>query len=185
MRNHTTALRTALALAVLSVATLTGCSAVSANDTAPTTQEAVLPVQTNPITNASMLPGLTLVGAAVEDNLDSRTGEAISDRLQVQVRNDTAQELKNFEVFYTMTDVITGAVESYYQDLTDFSLAPDAAFSIEFDGESAPGHFPENPFSLYRLSPNQVDFVVEVSAHGVQPVTATATKGSGVGDLAD
>lgn len=43
----------------------------------------------DPIVNTSTVPGLTIVSAAAEDNLDPATNAAVTDRLQVTVRNDT------------------------------------------------------------------------------------------------
>jgi hypothetical protein len=145
----------------------------------------VLPVDSNPISNASTTPGLTIVSAAAEDNVDPTTKDAIDDRLQVSVRNDSASELTAFEIYYVMTDVTTGRAEAYYLDLMGFSLPANSEATLSFDGETGPGHFPENQFSIYRTSPNQVDFTIEVSAAGVQVAHATATKGSGIGDAAD
>jgi hypothetical protein len=177
-------------VASLSVVALAGCKASSpapASSSAATgsTSTAVLPVNSNPIVNTSTAPGLTIVSAAAEDNVDPVTKAAIDDRLQVTVRNDSTTELSSFEIYYVMTDVTTGQSEAYYQALTGFTLAAGATSTLSFDGEPGPGHFPENTFSLYRSSKNQVDFTIEVSVAGVQVANATATKGSGAGDAAD
>ncbi|GAA1743625.1 hypothetical protein [Microcella frigidaquae] len=177
-------------VASLTVAGLAGCQAAvtapaSSSAASGSTTTAVLPVDSNPIVNASTVAGLTIVSAAAEDNVDPVTNAAIDDRLQVTVRNDTTSELTSFEVYYVMTDVTTGQSEAYYQALPGFTLAAGATGTLSFDGESGPGHFPENTFSLYRSSKNQVDFTIEVSAAGVQVANATATKGSGEGDAAD
>ncbi|WP_309620324.1 hypothetical protein [Salinibacterium sp.] len=180
----------AILAASLSVVGLAGCQAAApppAGSQAPTAASAggVLPVSTNPIVNASTTPGLTIVLAAAEDIVDPDTKAAIDDRLQVTLRNDTASELSSFEIYYVMTDVTTGQSEAYYQALTGFTVAAGATATLSFDGETGPGHFPENAFSIYRSSKNQVDFTVEVSAAGVKVANATATKGSGAGDAAD
>lgn len=176
--------------ATLTVVALAGCQTASptpagSSAASGSSTTAVLPVGSNPIVNTSTAPGLTIVSAAAEDNVDPVTNADISDRLQVTVRNDTTSELSAFEVYYVMTDVTTGQSEAYYQELTGFTLAPGATVTLSFDGETGPGHFPENTFSLYRSSKNQVDFTIEVSAAGVQVANATATKGSGAGDAAD
>ena len=177
-------------VASLSVVALAGCQASSpapagSSAASGSTTTAVLPVNSNPIVNTSTAPGLTIVSAAAEDNVDPVTNAAIDDRLQVTVRNDTTSELSSFEIYYVMTDVTTKQSEAYYQALTGFTLAAGATGTLSFDGETGPGHFPENTFSLYRSSKNQVDFTIEVSAGGVQVAEATATKGSGVGDASD
>jgi len=183
-----------IALAVsLSVFALASCQGATPPP-APTSSQSgdagsstgpVLPVDSNPIVNASTSPGLTIMSAAAEDNVDPVTNAPIDDRLQVTIRNDTASELSAFEIYYVMTDVTTGQSEAYYQALTGFTIAAGAVATLSFDGETGAGHFPENAFSIYRSSTNQVDFTIEVSAAGVQVAQATATRGSGVGDEAD
>lgn len=177
-------------VASLSVVALAGCQVssptpASSSAAAGSTTTAVLPVNSNPIVNTSTAPGLTIVSAAAEDNVDPVTKAAIDDRLQVTLKNDTTSELSTFEIYYVMKDVKTGQSEAYYQALTGFTLAAGATSTLSFDGETGPGHFPENTFSIYRSSKNQVDFTIEVSAAGVQVANATATKGSGAGDAAD
>lgn len=168
----------------LSVLALAGCQ-VTAPPPASSQGVVVLPVDSNPIVNTSTAPGLTIVSAAAEDNVDPVTKADIDDRLQVTLHNDSTSELSTFEIYYVMTDVTTGQSEAYYQALTGFTLPAGATSTLSFDGESGPGHFPENIFSIYRSSKNQVDFTVEVSASGVRVATATATRGSGEGDAAD
>lgn len=145
---------------------------------------AVLPVTTNPITNTSTMPGMTIVSAAAEDNVDS-AGTAITDRLQITIRNTTGNPLTNLETYYVMKDTTTAASEAYYLPLDGLTLAPNAETTISFDNETGAGHFPENTFSLYRSSTNQVDFTIQVSANGVQIANGTATKGAGTGEQAD
>jgi hypothetical protein len=177
-------------VASLSVVGLAGCA--SSSPTPGTAQSAaagtassgmVLPVDSNPIVNTSTAPGLSIVSAAVEDNVDPVTKAPIADRLQLSVRNDTAKDLSGFEIYYVMTDVTTGQSESYYQDLTGFTVPAGATSTLSFDGQPGAGHFPENQFSLYRSSTNQVDFTIELSATGVQVATATASKGAGTGEV--
>ncbi len=168
-----------LGLAACQAATPPGASAGSGSSSG-----AVLPVDSNPIVNASTAPGLTITAAA-EDNVDPVTNAPIDDRLQVMLHNDTSQALGSMEIYFVMTDVTTGQSEAYYQELTGLSLAPNSTTTISFDGESGPGHYPENAFSIYRSSKNQVDFTIEVSAAGVQVAHGTATRGSGAGDAAD
>lgn len=177
-------------VASLSVIGLAGCQAATPTTAPPasgtgTSAGAVLPVNSNPIVNPSTVPGLTIVSAAAENNLDPVSKAAIKDRLQVEVHNDTKSTLTSFEIYYVMTDATTGQSEAYYQALTGFTLAAGATSTLSFDSESGVGHFPENAFSIYRNSKNQVDFTIQVSAAGVQVATATATKGSGAGDATD
>lgn len=143
----------------------------------------VLPVSTNPIVNASTAPGLTVVSAMAENNVDPSTKQPIADRLQVQLKNTSASTLSGFEIYYTMTDATTKKSESYYQALTGLSLAASAETTVYFDNQTTPGHYPENKFSIYRSSKNQVDFAIEVSATGVAVANGTAVKGAGTGEV--
>jgi hypothetical protein len=144
---------------------------------------AVLPVSTNPIVNASTTPGLSIVSAMAENNVDPATNKPIADRLQVTVKNSSANALSGFEVFYTMTDATTKKSESYYFPLTGLTVAAGASVTVFFDNQAGPNHFGENKFSLYRSSTNQVDFTIEVSAKGVAVAKGTAVKGKGTGEV--
>ncbi|MBN9606008.1 MAG: hypothetical protein J0G30_05295 [Actinomycetales bacterium] len=191
MRIHrlaTVAIVTTLALGGIAgcAATPSGPSAPAASSSAGTaTDGTVLPVDANPITNASTAPGLSVTYAAVEDNVDPATGGALNDQLELTIRNDSASAATGLEVFYTMTDATTGQSESYYQDLGGLTIDAGTETTIYFDNGTGTGHYPENRFSLYRSSTNQVDFTIEVSATDLAPAVATATKGVGTGEVAD
>lgn len=191
-------------VAVTIIAALAGCSAATTSSSpastsssaAQTTQSStttpaatdstvVLPVDVNPIVNNLTNQDLQVANAAVEDLTDPVTRQAISDRLMLTLKNNGTNTLSNFEVFYTMTDVTTGATESYYQKLDGFSLAAGAQDYVYFDNTTDPGHFPENQFSLFRSSQNQVDFTISVSSDGAAIATATATKAVGTGEKVD
>ncbi len=45
--------------------------------------------------------------------------------------------------------------------------------------------FPENDFSIYRSSTNEVDFAIQVSAVNAEIATATAVKATGTGEKVD
>ena len=144
---------------------------------------AVLPVSTNPIVNASTTPGLSIVSAMAENNVDPATKKPIADRLQVTVKNSSSSSLSGFEVFYTMTDATTKKSESYYVPLTGVTVAAGASATVFFDNKAGPNHFGENKFSLYRSSTNQVDFAIEVSAKGIAVAKGSAVKGKGTGEV--
>jgi hypothetical protein len=171
----------ALGLIIWQVSKPKTTSPGSASKTAVTQ---VLPVTSNPIQNTSAQSGLVIKSAAAEDNTDPATKQAIADRLQVTVQNTSAQTMSNMEVYYSMKDKKTGQVESYYQKLNGLQLAPNETKTIAFDGAAGVGHYPENKYSLYRSSQNQVDFTIEVSAPGFKPATATALKSAGTGETA-
>ena len=141
-----------------------------------------LPVTSNPIVNNSATPGLLVTYAAAENNVDPSTHNPIGDQLELTLKNTSAKPLTNIEVYYEMTDIVTKAKEGYFQKLDGITIAVNKGTTIYFDGKSQLGHYPENQFSLYRSSPNEVDFKIWVSAPGVKIAQATAVKSKGTGE---
>ncbi len=192
MKNPLTPLTVAFVAGAL---TLAGCSANTTPATpAPSlggatsggvvSSAVVLPVTVDPIQNAATAAGLTVSKVMLEDNTDP-SGAAIGDRLQFTIGNDTAAALSGLEVFYTMTDTTTGAAESYFQPLDGLTVPANGSVTVYFDNDAGAGHFPENKFSLYRSSLNQVDFIVELSAPGLKIATGMGSKSAGAGEQAD
>ncbi len=144
-----------------------------------TSGPAVLPVAENPITNTGTKKGLAISETMVENNVDKASGKEVSDRLQFTIKNSSAEQITGVEVYYTMTETPTGKTESYHQKLEGLTLAPDTEATVYFDNESGEGHYPENKFSIYRTSPNEVKFDIEVSAPGFAVARGTALKEEG------
>jgi phage pi2 protein 07 len=144
----------------------------------------VLPVSSDPIQNTSQQPGLVITAADAENNVDPVTKQAIADQLQITLQNTSAQKMSNFEIYYQMKDVKTGQSEAYHQTLTGLVLAANETKTIYFDNQSGVGHYPENKYSIYRSSQNEVDFTIQVSSPGFKPATATAKKSPGTGETA-
>ncbi len=144
--------------------------------------ERVLPVAKNPIVNTSTKKGLEIASAMVENNVDPATKKDIADRLQITLKNTSGETLSDLEVYYEMKDTKTQKTEGYYQKLTGFSLAPGAEGTVFFDNQGGAGHYPENTFSLYRTSANEVDFSIVVSAAGYAPALGQAVKAVGTGE---
>lgn len=192
--NTKTLIPLAAALA-LTAGILAGCQATTPTSSPPAgpsssvsaapASGSVLPVAANPISNTSTAPGLSIASAAVEDLVDPATGKAMDDRLQITLANSTSTALTNVEIYYQMTDVTTGQSEGYYMALDGVTIPAQGETTVYFDNGTEPGHFPENTFSLYRTSTNQVDFTIQASAAGVQVATATASKGAGTGEQPD
>jgi hypothetical protein len=197
--NRTT-LATAGVSVLLAAAALTGCASTTstasgttppaATATAGTTggsvaPGAVLPVGSDPIVNTASAPTLQITYAAVENNVDPSTNKTINDRLEVTLKNSGTTQLTGFEIYYTMTDVTTKAVENYYQKLDGLTIPAGQEQTVYFDNQAGPGRYPENTFSIYRSSKNQVDFTIQVSATGAKIATGTATKSVGTGEKVD
>lgn len=145
----------------------------------------VLPVAANPIVNTATAPTLAITFAGVEDLVDPATGKAIDDRLMLTLKNTGPTPMTGIEVYYEMTDVVTGAKEGYYQKLDGLSIPAGKDATVFFDNKTDPGHYPENQFSIYRSSTNEVDFAIQVSAPGAKIATATAVKATGTGEKVD
>lgn len=176
---------TVLATGVYAAALKTKSNNHSTQNIPKTNQQSqLLPTKTNPISNNSQTPGLSIVSAMVEDNVDPVNKQAISDRLQIAVQNTSTQTMSNFEIYYVMTDTKTGQKEAYYQKLTDLQLPAGQTKTIYFDNVSAAGHYPENQYSLYRSSKNEVTFTIQLSAPHFKLSTGTAKKSAGTGETA-
>lgn len=175
--------RTTLALAVAIL--LAGCSTSVGSSATTSPAPAVLPATQDPIVNTATAATLAVTYAAAENNVDPATGKTIADRLELTLKNSGTAPLSGLEVYYTMTDAKTGKKEGYYQKLTGLTLPAGQSSTVYFDGKQGTGHYPENTFSIYRSSTNQVDFRIEVSAPGAKIALATATKSPGTGEKVD
>lgn len=145
----------------------------------PSADGLILPIAANPITNTATAPGLTIVQVLVENNVEPATGGDAADHLEIVLRNDSAAELGGFVVYYEITDLTSGAKEGYCSALAGFTIAPGAERTAHFDNTGQPDHFPDNDFSLYHQSLNEMQVDLMVSATGVAPQTATVMKEAG------
>lgn len=183
--------------ALITAAALTGCSSSDSTAAAPADAAAsapadaaagaaaVLPVDKNPIVNNAADQTLQVTYAAVEDNVDPATNQPIDDNLELTLKNTGSVPLTGLEVYYEMTDVTTGAKEGYYQALDSVTIPAGQETTVFFDNGTGVGHYPDNQFSLYRTSNNEVDFAVQVSAKEAAVATATAVKSVNTGEKAD
>lgn len=173
--------------ATVAAASAPAASAPAASAPAATAPAAgvVLPVASNPIVNPATAPTLAISFAALEDLVDPATGKAIDDRLMLTLKNTGSTPMTGIEVYYEMTDVVTGAKEGYYQKLDGLTIPAGQDATVYFDNKTDPGHYPENQFSLYRSSTNEVDFAIQASAPGAKITTATAVKATGTGEKVD
>lgn len=182
MREFRIAILMAFSLGVLLVA---GCGGQKTTTTVPAKTNTVLPVASNPIDMSGTQEGLKTTAAMVEDNVDPVTKQAISDRLQVTLENTSSATIGNLEIYYTMTDAKTKKSEGYYQKLTGITLEPGKTATVAFDNKGGAGHYPENKYSIYRTSKNQVDFSIIVSSPGFKPATGVTKKSVGTGETVD
>jgi hypothetical protein len=139
----------------------------------------VLPMAKNPIANSATAPGLTITKALVENNVSAETGKAVSDHLEVALKNTNSAPLDGVEVYYVISDPSTKGSEGYYAKLAGFTIAPGATRIAHFDDTGAKDHFPVNKLSLYYTDKNALVVDVTASATGVKPATFTVKKDSG------
>ena len=145
----------------------------------------VVPVAKNPIINSSKVSGISIASAKVQDNIDPVTKKAITDRLLIAVVNKGTKAATGFEIYYTMTDSVTKASENYSLSLTGFTVKAGKTGYLNFDGKTGVGHFPENKFSIYRSSTNEVKFKIQISAKGYKIANSTAVKDKGTSEKVD
>lgn len=191
--------RNRLAFATVALASISllaacggGTSNTSNNAATPSTSNAaptpgaVLPVDTNPITNTATADGLIIDSVLVENNVDPTTGKGASDHLEIALTNTGATDLTGFEIYYTFADTKTSATENYYFKLpADFTIPAGGARTAHFDDAGSPDHFPANKFSLYYTDTNALTVTVTVSAKDVKAQTTTITKDAGGAEVAD
>jgi hypothetical protein len=139
----------------------------------------VLPVASNPISNTSTEPGLKIEQVLVENNVNPATGKDAPDHLEIALRNESDKEMSGFEVYYQITDLTTGAKEGYHSKLDGFTIPAGGERVVHFDDTGEPDHYPDNEFSLYHLSLNEMQVDVTVSATGFAPQTASVKKDAG------
>lgn len=139
------------------------------------------PLQTdNLIVETSTAPLDALIkDARVEDN-------ATDDHLEITISNNGKTTLSNFDVYYTITDKVTNAQESYYQVLTGLSLNAGESKTIHFDNQiSEAGHYYGNMSGLYGTSKNGLTFDIQLHAKGFQPMAFQVEKSKGTAEVAD
>ena len=196
MVRHSLSLLKGFALVAVGLTTVlaAGCgsggnaNAPAATTAAPSTNAApgaapaggrVLPVTANPITNTSTEAGLTITKALVENNVAADTGKAVDDHLEVELKNTSTTPLDDVSIYYTITDPASGASESYYAELTGFTIAPGASRIAHFDASSAADHYPVNKYSLYYTDKNALTVDVTASSPTTKPATFTVHKDAG------
>ncbi len=147
---------------------------------------AVLPVNSNPITNTATTATLQIAQVLVENNVDPATGKVTSDHLEIQLANSGGTDLGDVEIYYTYRDPASGASESYYAKLpADFAIPKGGSRTIHFDGVSGPDHLPVNKFSLYYTDTNALEVTVTASANGAAIQTKTVNKDAGGAETVD
>ena len=138
----------------------------------------------NPIAQSGKPNGLTFT-AKVEDNFDPVTKKSVSDHLELEVKNTAGEDLKSLKLFYTIKDSGTGKSEAYYKPLGGLVIKKGETVAVDIDESGKPGHFRENPNSIYRTSQNAKLFTIQLAAEGYAPVQIELKKDKGGAEQAD
>lgn len=160
--------------------------------------------KSNPIKENSTNPlPVKVKDARVEDNVNA------NDHLEIALTNVGKTDLKDFDIYFTVTDTVTKAKEGYYVKLVGFTLEAGATKTLHFDnkdgdlsGVLAPLsstvmdkiqqdnkkgdlHYNGNPFGIYGTSKNEVLFQGQIHAAGYAPMDFSAKKSKGTAEVAD
>lgn len=137
-------------------------------------------VASNPIIEASSvaLP-IQIKDIRVEDN-------QTDDHLEITLRNTGTQTLKNFEIYYTITDKKDRAQEAYYVRLDRLEIPGGGTATIHFDNNAATlNHYFGNMNGLYGTSSNGLLFNVTLHASSYAPMNFSVEKSEGTAEVAD
>lgn len=134
------------------------------------------PVQLNDFSVSSVL---------VENNVNPATGKDAADHLEIFLKSTGKSDITNMSLYYTITDLVTNATQSYTVPLTGFVLKPGETKSAHIDTTTGVDHFRANPNSLYYQSQNEMRVDVSISAPGHKTQTGTVLKDKGGAELAD
>jgi hypothetical protein len=87
--------------------------------------------------------------------------------------------MSGFEIYYQITDLTTDAKEGYNSKLEGFTIPAGGERVVHVDDTGEPDHYPDNKFSLYHLSRNEMQIDVTASVTGFAPQTASVKKDVG------
>jgi hypothetical protein len=138
----------------------------------------------NKIKNTATMSGFSIVSGLVENNVDAQ-GKITNDHLELLIKNTSARDMTDFEVYYKVTDLSTNKSEGYYKQLTGLVLKSGETKSVHFDGKTAADHFGVNKNGIYFTSQNKLQFDVQVSTLGFQVAHLKITKDAGGAELKD
>lgn len=147
-------------------------------------QDVVPGLYKNEINNTSTVKGFSISSAMVENNVDA-SGKVVDDHLEFKLTNTSGKELSNFELYYSVTDLVTNKKEGYFKPLTGFVLKNGQSQTIHLDNLSGEGHFSNNKNSIYYTSVNKLQFDVMVSSPGYKVQTVQVFKDAGGAEVKD
>lgn len=134
----------------------------------------------NLITESStaVLP-VTITDARVEDN-------AAADHLEISMKNTGTSDLNNFDIYFTITDKVTGDKEAYYQKLDNLMVKAGETVTIHFDNKTTEAnHYYGNMNGIYGSSTNGLTFDIQLHSAGYAPLSFSVDKAKGTAEVAD
>lgn len=117
--------------------------------------------------------------ARVEDNVNA------SDHLEITLANTGNTALKDFDLYYTVTDTVTKKSEGYYVKLAGFALEAGSTKTLHFDNKQGELHYTGNFNGIYGTSQNEVQFQGQIHAAGYAPLDFSTKKSKGTAEVAD
>jgi hypothetical protein len=129
-------------------------------------------------TSTTALP-VKVKDARVEDNVNA------ADHLEITLTNTGNTDLKDFDLYYTVTDTVTKNAEGYYVKLTGFALEAGSTKTLHFDNKQGDLHYTGNFNGIYGTSKNEVQFQGQIHASAYAPLDFSTKKAKGTAEVAD
>jgi len=139
----------------------------------------------SPPPDSTGIADFSIKDVVVENNFNPLAQKPVSDHLEILLSNTGKQDISNFVVLYTITDLKTNQVQSTLINLKDFVLGAGQNESVHIDLSGAPGHFRANPNSIYYTSVNTLKIDVRVNAQGHQAQRVEKNKDPGGAEVSD
>jgi hypothetical protein len=129
-------------------------------------------------TATTVLP-VKVKDARVEDNVNA------TDHLEITLTNTENTDLKDFDLYYTVTDTVTKKAEGYYVKLAGFALEAGSTKTLHFDNKQGELHYTGNFNGIYGTSKNEVQFKGQIHAAGYAPLDFSTKKSKGTAEVVD
>lgn len=120
----------------------------------------------------------------VENNVDPITHKDAPDHLEIQVINDADRPLSGVTLYYTLTDVNTGAKEAYVAH-PNLAVPAHGDARLHIDDSGVAGHVRANPNSIYATTQSAKTLSVTLQLPGETAVEQTIKKDAGGAEQAD
>ena len=139
----------------------------------------------NPIAQGGKPGGIAIKSGIVENNVVPGTSKGTDDHLELEVQNLTDAEIKGVEVFVTLKDSVTGAIENTYRKLPGYTIPKKGTALLHFlpkgslDFTAVTDTLRTNPNSALYKTPNEKMINVHVAVAGFAPRQRRHQEGQG------